>query len=128
MSLDVIIPKRHPNPPEKHEVEAAHLLAKYFKCTVRFLAPVDDFKRKTPDIMMLGKAWEIKSPTGTSRMTIGNQFKRASAQSGYFVFDARRLKFSDEIIERRVRYEFSHRKTIKRVILIKRTAEIIEII
>jgi len=127
MPPSVIVSEHHSNLPEQHEIEAAYLLSEHFNCTVKFLIPVDDFKRKTPDIMMLGKAWEMKSPTGTSRMTVGNQFKRASAQSSYLVFDARRLKFADEIIERRVRYEFSQRQTIKKVILIKRTTEIVEI-
>jgi len=28
----VILPIGHPNPPEQHEIEAAHTLARYFQC------------------------------------------------------------------------------------------------
>jgi hypothetical protein len=50
----VIIPTNHPNPPEPHELEAACILAQHFQCTVAFLTPIDDYKRKTADIVMLG--------------------------------------------------------------------------
>jgi hypothetical protein len=33
---------------------------------------VDDYKRKTPDIVMQGIEWEMKSPSGKSKNTIGN--------------------------------------------------------
>jgi hypothetical protein len=60
----VIIPAGHPNPPEQHEIEAAWILARHFRTTVEFLIPIDDYKRKTPDIIMLGIEFEIKSPIG----------------------------------------------------------------
>jgi len=73
----VTIPVGHPSPPEPHEVDAAMILARHYKCAVEFLAPVDDYKRKTADIVMLGVLWEIKSPIGASKSTIGNQFQVA---------------------------------------------------
>jgi hypothetical protein len=50
----VIIPAAHINSPEPHEIEAAWILARHYGCTVEFLIPVDDYKRKTPDMVMQG--------------------------------------------------------------------------
>jgi len=32
----IVIPVGHPNPPEPHEVEAATILARHFRCVVEF--------------------------------------------------------------------------------------------
>ena len=74
----VIIPTDHPNPPEQHEVDAAYVLARHYQTIVEFLVPVDDYKRKSADILMQNVVWEIKSPNGSSKSTIRNQFRRAS--------------------------------------------------
>jgi hypothetical protein len=47
----VIIPGNHPNPPLPHEVDTALVLARYYQTTVEFLIPVDDYKRKSADIL-----------------------------------------------------------------------------
>ena len=52
----VIIPAGHPNPPEPHEVEAAYILARHYQETVEFLIPVDDYKRKSADVLQLKKS------------------------------------------------------------------------
>ena len=80
----VIIPAGHPNPPEPHEVEVAYILARYYHVTVEFLIPVDDYKRKSADIVMLGVEWEIKSPHGASKSTIGNQFRFKTIKEYYY--------------------------------------------
>ena len=74
----IIIPVGHPNPPEPHEVDVAMVLARHYQTTVKFIVPVDDYKRKSADIVMLNVEWEIKCPTGKSKYTIQEQFRRAS--------------------------------------------------
>ena len=74
----VILPTGHPKRPEEHEVDTAWVLARHYRTTVEFLIPVDDYKRTSPDVLMNGVIWEIKSPKGKSRYTIQEQFKRAS--------------------------------------------------
>ena len=98
----VIIPAGHPNPPEPHEVDVAYVLARHYQSTVEFLIPVDDYKRKSADIVMLGVEWEIKCPLGASKSTIRNQFRRASNQSKNIVIDVRRSKLEYESIEKSV--------------------------
>jgi hypothetical protein len=124
----VIIPAGHPNPPEPHEIEAAWLLARHYQCTVEFLIPIDGFKVKTPDFQMLGLLWELKSPVSDSkRRCVSGQFDRASDQSKNIVFDARRTKLEDEFLLKRIDYELSKRKSVKRVIFISMEKIVIEI-
>jgi hypothetical protein len=126
-SGQVIIPTGHPNPPETHEIDVAWILARFFSTTVEFLIPVDDYKRKTADIVMLGVEWEIKSPTGKSKNTIGYQFRRASKQSKFIVFDGRRTSIDDIKIQDGIRLEMTKRTTIRRVIFITKSSEVLEI-
>jgi hypothetical protein len=123
----VIIPAGHPNPPEYHEVAIAWILARHYSCSVEFLIPVDDYKRKTPDIVMLGLEWEIKSPTGKSKNTIERQLKRAAKQSGYMVFDGRRTPISDTDIKNGLLSELKKRTSIKKLIFITKSSVVVEV-
>ena len=123
----VIIPAGHPNPPEPHEVDAAIVLARHYKSTVEFIIPVDDYKRKSADIVLLGVEWEIKSPYGASKSTISGQFQRASKQSKNIVIDTRRTRLQYNEIEKRVFNEIKKRSSIKNVIIIDKLEKVIEI-
>ena len=126
----VIIPVGHPNPPEPHEIDTAVVLARHFQCTVEFLIPVDDFMRKTADISMLGTDWELKSPTGASRATVGNQFRRSTKQARNIVIDTRRTPLEYNAIEKTVIFEMKNRpsmKKIHRIILIDKNDKVVEI-
>jgi len=122
----VIIPVGHPNPPEPHEMDAAMILVRHYQATIEFLAPVDDFKRKTADVKMLGVIWEIKCPKGASKSTIGTQFSRASRQSKNIVLDTRRTKLEYERIEKKVILEVKQRIALNKVILINKSGKVIE--
>ena len=122
----VVIPVNHPNPPVTHEIDAAFTLARHYKCVVEFLVPVDDYKRKTPDIVMLGTEWEIKSPTGNSKYTIQKQFRRASKQAKNIIIDTRRTKLKDDNIEKAIIIELKKRSNIKKVILINKKEKVLD--
>jgi hypothetical protein len=126
-NADVIIPPNHPNPPDRHEVEVAWILARCYKAVVSFLIPVDGYEIKTADIVMLGVILEIKSPTGKSQNTVGSAFRRGSKQARHIVFDARRIQLSLDETLKQVRKEFDLRRQLKRVIFITKSDEIIEI-
>jgi hypothetical protein len=123
----VIIPTDHPNPPEQHEVDAAYVLARHYQTTVEFLVPVDDYKRKSADILMQGVQWEIKCPTGESKSTIRNQFRRASRQSKCIIIDLRRTKIKYGSIEKEVHFQVRERPYIQKLILIDKFEKVIEI-
>ena len=122
----VLIPGNHPNPPEQREVDAALILSHHYQTTVEFQVPVDDFKRKTADIVMLGAEWEIKTPVGTSKNTVYKQFRRASKQAKNIIIDTRYTKLKFESIEKSVLIEIEKRKSIRKVILIDKTKKIVE--
>ncbi|MDR0491141.1 MAG: hypothetical protein LBH28_07870 [Oscillospiraceae bacterium] len=123
----VIIPVGHPNPPEPHEVDVAMILARHYQTTVEFIVPVDDYKRKSADIIMLGVEWEIKCPTGKSKYTMQEQFRRASKQASSIVIDARRTKLKYADIEKSVFFELRKRPYIDKVVLIDKSEKVIEI-
>ena len=78
------------------------MLACHYHTTVEFLIPIDGYKRRTTDLEMLGVALEANSPIGTSKSTIGNQFRRASMQAKNIVLDTWRTKLRYRVIERQV--------------------------
>jgi len=123
----VIIPAGHPNPPEPHEVDAAMALARHYKVVVEFIIPVDDYRRKSADILMLDLEWEIKCPKGASRATVENQFRRASKQSGNIIIDTRRTRLRYKMIEKNVIFELKKHPSVKKVVLIDKSDNIIEI-
>jgi hypothetical protein len=124
----VLIPAAYTNPPEPHEVAVAWILALHYGCKIEFLIPVDDYKRKTPDIAMLNLEWEIKSPMGKSKNTIARQLMRASKQSKNIIFDGRRTSISDADIERTIRFELTKRQSIEKILFITKSGAVVEII
>ena len=123
----VIIPAGHNNPQEPHEIDAAQILAGHFSCDVEFIVPVDDYMRKTADILMLGVEWELKIPVGSKKSTIGAQFRRASKQAKHIIIDTRRTKLEYAEIEKQVFIEMDNRKSIKKTILIDKSKKVIAI-
>ena len=103
------------------------ILARHYQSTVEFLIPVDDYKRKSADIVMLNVEWEIKSPIGKSVYTIQEQFRRASKQAKNIIIDSRRTKLKFKDIEKSVHFELKKRPYINKVILIDKSEKIIEI-
>ena len=123
----VIVPTGNYNPPKSHEIDVAWIITRHFSCTVEFLIPVDDYKRKTADISIGNIEWEIKSPSGASKTTVHRQFERASKQSKYIVFNGRRTTLSEEILLRRIQKELRERRSIKRLLFITKNSKILEI-
>jgi len=122
----VVIPLGRSQRPEQHELDVAYILAQHYKTTVEFIVPVDDYKRKSADILMNGVEWEIKSPTGNTKRTIETQFSRASRQAKNIILDMRRTKLPHDYIECQVLVEIQNRPKIKRVILINKSNKIID--
>ena len=122
----VVLPADAPVLPEPHEVEVAWILARHFGVNVEFLRPSEGYKMKTADIVMNGLIWELKSPTGSSRMTVSNQFRRASKQSTHIVFDARRVHLDEDNALSQVRVEMKKRR-FKAVLFITKAGTVLEI-
>jgi hypothetical protein len=124
---EIIVPDGLNAAPEEREFGAALILAHYFRTDVEFLRPVDDYKRKTPDVKIGGKLWEIKTLEGHSRTTVGNQIQRASKQSKYIVIDSRFTKLLDSVVIINIRRELKARPSIKEVLLINKLGKVVEV-
>lgn len=126
--MPVIIPDNLEEQPKPHEIETALVLSKHYHVDVTFLAPINTYKRKTPDIEMSGVQWELKSPTSKSKKsTIRNQVAEASHQSKYVVIDGNRTKLEDDFIQCELEKEFKSRKGLKRVLYVNKKKVVIEI-
>ena len=73
---------------------------------------------RTPDILMNGVCWEIKSPCGNSKRTLENNLRRASEQSENIIFDLRRIKLNNLTCIKELEKQFKKRNKIKRMIII----------
>jgi len=113
--------------PEPHEVEVAWILARHFGVIVEFLRPSEGYKMKTADMVMNGLIWEIKSPTGSGRSTVPNQFRRASKQSGHVVFDARRIGLSEGRVLAEVLREAETHRSVKAILFITKAGVVLNV-
>lgn len=120
----VIIPTTLKPAPARYEITAATLLAEYFKSDVEFILRSN---HKTPDFLINGVKWELKSPTGDGKYNIQHQIKAAAKQSANVVFDARRSKMHMAKIRNEVERHFVYTKPIKRLILIDKNKAIVEL-
>ncbi len=111
--------------PEKHELATANVFTK-LGVDVEFLAPSQTKHSRTPDVLIDGVVWEMKSPIGSSRYTIQNQFKRAAQQSRNLILDSRRIKLQSKYIEKEVAKQLSLRRSIRKLKLITKTGSIID--
>ncbi len=112
-----------------HEKIAADFLACEISHDVTFLVPDRSKGAKTPDIEMDGLRWEIKSPTGKSSRTIENNLRNALRQSPNIVLDLRRMdgRVPTDKLLGRIQQQFGLVKSIKRIIVITRQGEHIDL-
>ena len=112
--------------PEKHEFDVARYFANTGK-DIKFIQPSQIPNTHTPDIIMDGLEWEIKSPQGNSKRTIETNFRHAVKQSRYIIFDLRRIKVSEKQCLKQLEKEFNARPYVKRLLIIKKNGELHEI-
>jgi hypothetical protein len=120
----VIIPVGLKPSPARYELIAAELLANYFKADVEFIVRSN---YKTPDFLISGVAWELKSPTGAGRNNIERQLQAGLKQSQNIVFDARRSKIHISKIRNELNRQFQLAKSMKRLVLIEKNGTVIEL-
>lgn len=82
----------------------------------------------TPDIKMLGKLWEIKSPQGSGKYLIQNTLHKAVRQSANIIIDLTRIKIRQEKCFRELEKEFLLSKSIKHMKIITKQRRIIDFI
>jgi len=121
----IIIPEGM-NPPQMHELITASVFTNN-GMDVEFIRPSILKGSRSADVIINNIAWEIKSPTGAGKNTIQEQLKRALKQSNYIILDSARTKLTDQFIVKELRRNLLLAKSIKRLLLVNKKREIIEI-
>lgn len=111
----IIIPQKAN--PSAIEIETAKILVKGGQ-DIEFITPCLTKGVKSPDIVYLGKKWEIKCPTGDGRWTILEQLRRAARQSPNVILDLRKTKLSLTEVRKQIDNHFAKHKNIDQIILI----------
>jgi hypothetical protein len=120
----VIVPVDLKPWPARYELSAAQLLARHFKTDVEFISRSN---YRTPDFLLGGIAWELKSPTGGGKNNIERQLQAGLKQSQNIIFDARRSKIHISKIRSELSRQFQLAKSMKRLVLIEKNGKIIEL-
>lgn len=83
---------------------------------------------KSPDIVLEGQKWEIKSPKADKLSALERNLKRATKQSGNIIIDSHRMsKIRDASIQKLLVQKYKQQKTIKRLLFINRKRQVIDI-
>lgn len=122
--FNVIIPRSYIPKPTSIELSAADILVDFFKSDVVF---VRCNSGKTPDFLINGIYWELKSPTGSGKHNIQHKIQDAAAQSHNIVIDGRRSKLHHLKLKSEVQHQFNIIKKAKRLILIDKSGKAVEI-
>ena len=112
------------NPPEKHELRAAQYFAER-GYDIEFIPTSNIPEIHTPDILMDGKEWEIKSPIGKSKRTIEKNLLLALKQSQNIIMDLRRINISEAQCISKIEFNFKHKGSIKRLLVIRKNGELL---
>lgn len=121
----VIIPEGLKPLPARYELSAADILATFFQTDVEFIPRSN---QKTPDFLIDGRKWELKSPTGKGKNNIQHQLQAGLKQSDNIIFDARRSKISIIKIRGELNRQFHLSKNIRRLVLIQKDKSVIELL
>ena len=105
--------------PEQHELETASFLAELGK-DIEFQIPNRTKGAKTPDILMDGVLWEMKTIFGKSKKTIQTALDRAGKQSKNVIIALRHTSMKTDYCLNVLQVEFEKR-SLKRIIIITKS-------
>ena len=124
--FSVIVPESVFPKPSAREMSAAYILLDYFKSDIKF---VPRSNQKTPDFIINGHHWELKTPTGTGKYNIQHLLHSAIQQSKNIIVDARFSKMHlARIVSELKRHSTLTTKGIENLIVITKAKKIIVII
>ena len=110
---------------EKHENDTVVFFTN-LGYNIELLPPSNTPKAKTPDFMMDGKAWEMKSPQGKSRVTVEHAFKRAAKQSENIIIDLRRTKIPTDQAKTALEKLFGSSRRVRNLKVITREQQLLD--
>ena len=111
---------------EAHEMETVSLLRRY-GFDIEMVRPNNTPKSDNPDMVMMGTIWEMKAPKSTNKKTLKKRVHKASLQSGYVVFDLRRIdgEMRSEV-EREILKRFMDKSTLRRMLIVRSNDEVVD--
>lgn len=80
----------------------------------------------TPDIVMNGLKWEIKSPKGEGKYLMQNTIQKAVKQSRNVIVDLKRTKRSQGRCLQELKNEFDKSKSLQRLKIITKSNKILD--
>ena len=122
----VIVPKSVFPRPSAREMSAAYILLDYFKTDIKFIPRSN---QKTPDFLIDGLQWELKTPIGAGKYNIQHLLHSAIRQSKNIIVDARFSKMHlSRIVSELRRHSTLTTKGIKHLVVITKSRKILVII
>ena len=82
--------------------------------------------KHTPDLLMGGLRWEMKSPKGEGNQLMENTIQRALKQSQNVIVDLRRTKRHQTKCLRELEKQFESKKSIKRLKVITKSGKTLD--
>ena len=80
----------------------------------------------TPDIIIDGIKWEIKSPQGKSKASLEHAFRKARKQSENITIDLRRSKIVEEVAIKEICRRFNQTVSCKKLRIITKNCMLLE--
>lgn len=105
-------------------MSAADILVDFFNADVKFIKRGSD---KTPDFLIKGVYWELKSPTGSGKHNIQHKIQDAAEQSRNIIIDGRKSKLHPIKLRNEIQHQFNIIKKAKRLIFINKSGKAVEI-
>ena len=103
-----------------------------FKYLIRFgfdielIRPTKVGRVKSPDSLIMGTPWEVKTPVSANQSTIKNRFRGASKQAAKVVFDLRFIRGDADKVEKQVVALFQASGRVRRMLLIEKCGKLLD--
>lgn len=110
---------------EKHEYKTI-LLFTEMEVDVELIPKSNKKGIHTPDIIMCGLSWEMKSPKGKGRWLLENTLKKAAKQSPNVIIDLDRIKIHQTKCLQELEKQFYKSKGVKWLKIITKNKKIVE--
>ena len=110
---------------EKHESETIVFFTER-GYDIELIPPSNSPKAKTPDFIMNGVAWEMKSPQGKSKTSLEHILKKAIKQSKNIIIDLRRSKLKEEIAIKEIKKRYNQTNSCRKLKIITKSQNLLE--
>ena len=92
--IDVLVP--HGYKPPKKDIDAAWILARFYKTVVNILRPVNEYKVRTPDFHFNDQDYELKTLASPQVREATWLLSQAKSQAKNIVLDIRKSKINEK--------------------------------